>query len=127
MDVLNYFTYLAISIILLVIFTKIYLVLTPYDELALIRQGNGSACISLAGTLIGFSLTLAASAIYNNSIGVFVGWACLSMIIQVLGYIAINKVIGNVTESITKNNMAVGGLIGLTGLLLGIINAGCLS
>ncbi len=127
MDALSYLMYLVISIILLAIFTKIYLVLTPYDELALIRQGNASACISLAGTLIGFSLTLAASAIYHNSIGIFVAWACLAMVVQVLGYLAINKIVGNVTESITRNNMAVGGLIGLTGLLLGIINAGCLS
>lgn len=127
MDILSYLIYLASSIVILLIFAKLYLVLTPYDEMALIRQGKGAACISLSGTLIGFTLTLAASAIYNNSLVVFIAWACLAIIVQLVGYLVIVRIIGNVEEKITQNNVAVGGLIGLTGLVLGMINAGCLS
>ncbi len=123
----SYFTYLFASVVMLGIFSKIYLIITPYDELALIRQGRGAPCVSLAGTLIGYSLTLSASAIYNNSLFVFVIWAIFAMVIQLLGYMAMVKVVGNVKEEMQKNNMAVGGLMGLSGLVLGIVNAGCLS
>ncbi|PID61843.1 MAG: DUF350 domain-containing protein [Gammaproteobacteria bacterium] len=127
MDITSYLTYLIASIIMLTIFTQIYLRLTPYDELALIRQGRGAACVSLAGTLIGYSLTLSASAIYNNSIGIFIGWAVFAMVVQLLGYVCVVKIIGGVDDKIEKNNVAVGSLIGVSGLVLGIINAGCLS
>lgn len=127
MEILSYLIYLVASIVILLTFTKLYIVFTPYNELEMIRQGKGAACISLAGTLIGFTLTLAASAIYNNSLIVFIAWACLAIVVQLLGYLAVVKVIGEVEEKMTQNNIAVGGLIGLTGLILGIINAGCLS
>lgn len=127
LDIMNYFLYLFLGVGMLVIFTKLYFILTPYDEIALIRQGKGAALISLSGTLIGFSLTLAASAIYNNSLAVFLIWSLLAMIVQLAGYWGIIRVIGNVEESIALNNTAVGGLIGLIGLVLGIINSGCLS
>lgn len=126
-EIFSYLIYFSTSIIILLIFTKLYLILTPYDELKLIRQGKGAACISLSGTLIGFTLTLAASAIYNNSLIIFITWACLAIIVQLLGYLVIVRVIGNVEEKISQNNIAVGALIGVTGLILGIINAGCLS
>ncbi|PIE42285.1 MAG: DUF350 domain-containing protein [Gammaproteobacteria bacterium] len=127
MDIISYLTYLGTGIVMLLVFSKIYFVLTPYDELALIRQGRGAACVSLSGTLIGFSLTLAAGAIYNNSLIVFIVWGVLSMLVQLLGYLVIIKIIGDVEERISKNNVATGSLIGLTGLVLGILNAGCLS
>ncbi len=127
MDILNYLLYLLTSVIAVAIFTKIYLVITPYDELDLIRKGQGAPCISLSGTLIGYSLTLSASAIYHGSFLSFVVWAFLAMGVQLLGYFAMVKIIGNVNDSMQKNNIAVGGLLGMTGLVLGIINAGCLS
>ncbi len=127
MDILSYFIYLLTSIIALTIFTKIYLIITPYDELDLIRKGQGAPCVSLAGALIGYSLTLSASVIYQGSFMSFVVWACLAMGVQLLGYLVMVKIIGNVPDSMQKNNIAVGGLLGLTGLVLGIINAGCLS
>ncbi len=123
----SYFTYLLASVVMLAIFSKIYLIITPYDELALIRQGRGAPCISLAGTLIGYSLTLSASAIYNNSLFVFIIWAVFAMVVQLLGYLVMVKIVGNVKEEMQKNNIAVGGLMGLSGLVLGIVNAGCLS
>lgn len=126
-DILSYLLYFGASIGLLALFSIIYLVITPYDEMALIRQGQGAACISLAGILIGFSLTLAASAIYHADIITFIIWAVVAMLVQLLGYFIIIKIIGNVHQHILHNNIAVGGLIGLTGLVLGIINAGCLS
>lgn len=127
MDILSYLQYLSASLAMLGVFAFLYIKLTPYDELALIRQGHGSACISLAGTLIGFALTLGACAIYHTSIVEFACWAVIAMVVQVLGYFVVIKFVGDVARHMERNNTAVGALIGTVGLLLGIVNAGCLS
>ncbi len=112
---------------MLVLFAVLYMAITPYNELQLIRQGSGAAALSFGGTIIGFSLTLASSAIYNAGFLSFLIWSGVAMLVQIIGYFIMVKGIGNVPEQIKLNNMAIGGLLGLTGLVLGIVNAGCLS
>lgn len=126
-ELLSYAFYFGGSVVMLVLFAMIYLAITPYDEFALIRKGSGAAALSFGGTIIGFSLPLAASAIYNTGYVAFLVWGAVAMVVQILGYFVMVKIIGNVPEHIRVNNLAVGGLIGVTGLVLGIINAGILS
>ena len=78
-ELLYYAFYFGGSVVMLVLFAIIYMAITPYDEIALIRKGSGAAALSFGGTIIGFSLPLAASAIYNTgfcplSSGVW--WRC---------------------------------------------------
>lgn len=124
---LDYLLYLTSGILFLFIFSVIYMVCTPYRELALVRAGNGAATLSYAGALIGFALTLAACAIYHTSLIGFIGWATAAMIVQLLGYVVTCWLIPNLKQHILDNNKAVGGFVGAIGLVLGILNAGCLS
>lgn len=126
-ELLYYAFYFGGSVVMLVLFAIIYMAITPYDEIALIRKGSGAAALSFGGTMIGFSLPLAASAIYNTGFLPFVIWSVVAMLVQIAGYFVMVKVIGNVPEHIRLNNMAVGGLLGISGLVLGIINTGILS
>lgn len=124
---LDYLLYLSSGILFLFIFSIVYMLFTPYNELALIRAGNRSAALSYAGALIGFALTLAACAIYHTSLSGFIGWATAAMIVQLVGYIVTSRLIPNLKQKILDDNCAVGGFIGVIGLVLGILNAGCLS
>lgn len=124
---MNYLLYLTSGILFLFIFSVIYMLFTPYRELALVRAGNSAATLSFAGALIGFALTLAACAIYHTSFVSFVGWAIAAMIVQLLGYVLTSCLIPNLKQQILDNNVAVGGFVGAIGLVLGILNAGCLS
>ena len=45
--------YFATAVGLLAVFLVLYVFVTPYNELALIREGNVAAAISLAGALVG--------------------------------------------------------------------------
>ena len=42
-----FLTYFFLSLALLVVFLAIYLAVTPYSELQLIRQGNAAAAVGL--------------------------------------------------------------------------------
>jgi putative membrane protein len=124
---LSYLLYLASGIVLLTVVAAIYMRVTPYNELALIRAGHSAAALSFAGAMIGFALTLAACAIYHARFVGFVGWAFAAMIVQLFGYVMTTLLIPNLKQEMLDNNVAVGGFVGVIGLVLGILNAGCLS
>ncbi|HWU79789.1 MAG TPA: DUF350 domain-containing protein, partial [Caulobacter sp.] len=58
-------------------FKYIYQWITPYNEKALIRAGNVSAAIALAGALIGYVLPLASALSHTVSLQEFAAWAAL--------------------------------------------------
>ena len=60
--ILNYLIHLALAAVLLIVFFQAYTWMTPYDEVKLIRQGNHAAALSLGGAMLGFSMTIGASA-----------------------------------------------------------------
>jgi len=50
-----------VTLVLLGAFLAVYLAVTPYNELTLIREGNAAAAISLGGAITGYVLLNAAA------------------------------------------------------------------
>lgn len=123
----NYILYLLASLAMIGVFSFIYTKTTPYNELALIREGNGAAAFSFLGALIGFSLTLASSIMHNDNLVAFAGWAGAAMAVQLLVYMGLSRLVPTLHHEVESNNVAVGALLGGVSLTFGIINAACLS
>ena len=51
-----FLAYFAVAIALIAVFFLVYVNVTPYDEIALIRQGNTAAAVGLSGALFGFAI-----------------------------------------------------------------------
>lgn len=124
---IGYFSYLASGVAMLIVFAMLYIKITPYDELKLIREGNVAAALSLAGALIGFSLALASSAWHLNRLEFFLIWGALAGVVQIGVYAFLVKCIKGMPTQIAANNVAVGILAGCISVAVGVINAGCLS
>ncbi|SMC26462.1 putative membrane protein [Andreprevotia lacus DSM 23236] len=122
-----YLIYLMTIFALLAVFAVVYCKVTPIDELGLIRQGKVAAALSFGGALLGFTLTLAATAIYHASYLPFLAWAGGAMVVQLLAYLVLSHVIRGMNEALEQNNVAMGALIGTVALVVGIANAACLS
>ena len=125
--IIGYATHVIAAAILLGVFFYLYTRLTPFDELALIHAGKGAAALSLGGALIGFSLTLGASIVYNASLLGVIGWAVVAMVVQVVVYAIASRLLHTVRTEIEAGNIAMGGFMGSISLVAGIINAACLS
>ena len=54
--------------VLLAGFIAVYLMVTPYKELTLIRAGNKAAALSLGGVVIGFALPIAVSVAVSHNL-----------------------------------------------------------
>ena len=125
--ILNYLVHLATAVAMVMAFFVIYTRLTPFDEVHLIRQGNHAAAISLAGTLIGFSVTIASALVHTDDYYEFFGWAGGAMVVQVLVFNVATRLLKMSKDQIEADNSAFGGLLGAISLSIGLINAGSIS
>lgn len=125
--ILNYLLHLATAAALVLVFFVVYVRITPFDEVLLIRQGNGAAALSLGGALLGFSATIASALAHTGDYYQFIGWALGAMLVQVVVFAVTTKLLHMSKDQIEANNCAFGGLLGAISLSIGIVNAGCIS
>jgi len=125
--ILNYVLHLATAIALVLAFFVVYTRITPYDEILLIRQGNCAAALSLGGTLLGFSVTIASALMHTADYYAFCGWAALAMLIQVLVFVVATRLLRMSKDQIEHNNIGFGILLGAISLSIGLVNAGSIS
>ena len=125
--ILAYLLHLATAIALVMAFFVVYTRVTPYDEVHLIREGNGAAALSLGGTLLGFSVTVASALTYTGSYYQFLGWGTVGMIVQLLVFLVATRLLRMSKDQIEADNCAFGGLLGAISLSIGLVNAGSIS
>jgi putative membrane protein len=125
--ILNYLLHLFTAAALVLAFFVVYVRITPFDEVLLVRQGNGAAALSLGGTLIGFSATIASALVHTASYYEFTGWALGAMLVQVLVFAITTRLLRMSKDQIEANNCAFGGLLGAISLSIGLVNAGAIS
>jgi putative membrane protein len=125
--ILNYLLHLFTAVALVMVFFVVYVRVTPYDEVLLIRQGNAAAALSLGGALLGFSVTIASSLMHTADYFQFAGWAVGAMALQVLAFAVTTRLLRMSKDQIEADNRAFGGLLGAISLSIGLVNAGSIS
>jgi len=125
--ILNYLLHLATAIAMVMAFFVVYTRVTPYDEVLLIRRGNCAAALSLGGTLLGFSATVASALMHTGNYYQFLGWGLVAMVVQLLVFLVATRLLRMSKDQIEANNFAFGGLLGAISLSIGLVNAGSIS
>ncbi|MBX5083473.1 DUF350 domain-containing protein [Rhizobium lentis] len=119
--------YFAVGLAAYGVFAVIYTWLTPQKEVQLIRAGNLAAVTAFLGALVGFSLPLASAAANSVSIVDYVIWAVIGILAQVLAYYIANLTMKDLHEKITADDTAAGMWGGGIALVIGILNAACMT
>ena len=114
------------AVVLLGVFAVLYELVTPYNELALIREGNAAAAITLGGAIIGFALPIAVSVAVSHNLYAMVGWAVVAGIVQLLVYVAARLALPRINEAIPQGKIASGIFLASLSVGVGILNAGCI-
>lgn len=122
----NFAPYLVCAIALFGLFASLYVRLTPYAEIRLIRQGNLSAATALVGALIGFALPLASAIANSVNLRDMLLWGLIAMLVQGLVYLAIARLVPELKDGITANTQAHGVFLGGCSLCAGLLNAACM-
>ena len=119
--------YFATAIGLLAVFILLYVFVTPYNEMALIREGNTAAAISLGGAMVGYALPIAVSVAVSHNIGVMIGWGVVAGVVQLLVFTVARLALPRLNESIPAGKVASGIFLASLAIGVGILNAGCIA
>ncbi len=122
-----FFLYFALSIALLAVFLAVYLAITPYREMALIREGNAAAAISLAGAIIGFVLPLARAVTQSVSALDLVTWGGIALVVQVVVFFLVGTLLPRFAEAIRQGRVAAATLLAALAIAVGMLNAAAMT
>jgi putative membrane protein len=123
----DFLVYLGIAAVLLAVFVAIYVRITPYREIALIRDGNMAAAFSLSGTIIGMVLPLS-SAVQNSVNLIDLGvWCTIALAVQLIVFIVARIALPNIVHDIPAGKQASGIFLGAISIAAGLLNAAAMS
>jgi putative membrane protein len=106
-------TLLHASMTMLVLFlgAALYILLTPHREIALIREGNAAAALSLGGVLLGLSIPLAVSLTASTSLIEIGIWGAATVAVQLLIFRLVDLVLRGLPQRIQEGEVAAAALL----------------
>ena len=119
----EFLVFFGLAVAFVAIFLVLYVKITPYDELKLIREGNTAAAASLSGALIGFTLPLASSIVHSVHPWDMMIWGAIALVVQLLVFVLVRFTLVNVTRRVPQGEVASGVLLGAVSICAGMLNA----
>jgi len=123
----NFLAYLGTAIALLVVFMAIYLYVTPYEEIALIRNNNTAAAISLSGAVLGFAMPIANVIAHSDTLLDLAVWGVIAGIVQLLAWALARVALPQLQEDIAAGRTAPATFVAALSITVGLINAACMT
>lgn len=118
--------YFAVAIGILVVFSTLYSLITPYNELKLICDGNTAAAVSLSGAMIGIALPVAVAVVASHNVFAMLAWGVVACTIQLLVFVASRLVMPNLVVDIPAGKLSLAIFLAALSIGVGIINAACI-
>ncbi len=119
--------YFGLALLLLAVFVLIYLRITPYREIQLIRDGNVAAAASLGGALIGFAIPLASSIEHSVALLDMLLWALVALVAQIVAFVLARTCVPALSRNIEQGQVASGVFLGSVAIAIGLLNAASMS
>jgi len=123
----DFLVYLGVSLAYHSVFVSLYIRITPYREMQLIREGNMAASFALSGAILGFIVPLASAIQHSVSLIDMAIWGLIAMAVQIAAYVVVKLCIPSLTRDIPENKGAQGFFLGSLSLGVGLLNAACMS
>ena len=102
---------LALGWAILVAGVLIYILLTPHREIALIREGNAAAALSLGGVLVGLAIPLSASLAGSTSALEIGMWGAACVALQLLVFRLVDLLLRGLPQRIAEGEVAAAALL----------------
>ncbi len=122
-----YLAYMVVAIALFACGVAIYMRITPYQEIRLIRDGNCTAAWSLGGVMIGLTLPLASAMAHSVSLADMAMWGAIALLFQLLAFFAASVTLKDFRAGIEADRTAYGVALAALSVAVGILNAGALT
>ena len=123
----NFLAYLGAAAVLLAAFVAIYLFVTPYDEIKLIRENYLAAAVSLSGAVLGFAMPIANVIAHSDTLLDLAVWGAIAGLVQLAAWGVARVALPTLKEDIAANRVAPAVFVAALSLTVGLINAACMT
>ncbi len=123
----DFLIYLGIAAVLLIVFVAVYVRITPYREITLIREGNMAAAFSLSGTIIGMALPLASAVEHSVNLVDLCVWSVIALAVQLIVFVIARITLPHIAQDIPAGKQASGLFLGAISIAAGLINAAAMT
>jgi putative membrane protein len=96
----------SIAILIWLAGLGLYVIITPHDELRLIRENNVAAGLSLGAAVLGIALPIAAALSSSHSLLDLAVWGITSLILQLVAFRAVDLGVKDLSARIANGEMA---------------------
>ena len=103
--------HLAVTLGLLAAGAVIYALLTPWKEIALIREGNAAASVAFAGVLVGLAVPLAVSLSVSTSVRDIFIWGVATVVLQLLAFRIVDLLLTGLPQRIREGEISAAVLL----------------
>ncbi|MDJ0921116.1 MAG: DUF350 domain-containing protein [Henriciella sp.] len=86
--------------LLLLVASSVYVLLTPWKELALVKEGNGAAGLALSGAIVGLAIPIASCLASSVSLWDLLLWGTVALLLQLLTYRIIDMILRDIPKRI---------------------------
>ena len=122
-----FFAYFGVAIVLVALFLLVYVNITPYQEVTLIRAGNTAAAISLSGALFGFVMPVANAIAHSGTVADLAAWGAVAGVVQIFAYLVARYTFPQMNSDIPAGKVAPAVFLAVLSLSVGLLNAACMS
>jgi putative membrane protein len=119
--------HLAATLGLLVLGAVIYVALTPWKEIELIREGNAAAAVAFAGVLVGLAVPLATSLTASTSLREIGLWGLATVALQLLAFRVVDMILTGLPQRIRDGEVSAAVLLVGAKLATALVLAAALS
>lgn len=101
----------GVTTLILFLGAALYILMTPHREIALIREGNAAAAVSLGGVLVGLALPLAVSLNASTSLVDIAIWGVSTVAVQLLVFRLVDLILRGLPQRIQEGEVAAAALL----------------
>ena len=119
--------HVAVTLALLFAGAGIYIMLTPHKEVALVREGNVAAAVSLAGILLGLAIPLASAMKASANLIDLTLWGVATLVVQLMISRLTDLALHGLPRRIQAGEVAAATLLAAVKIATGLILAAAVS
>ena len=113
----------SVTLAMLAAAVALYIKITPYDDLGLIRDGNVAAAVSLAGAILGLAIPLAFSMASSISVWEILIWGPVTLVLQLVAFRFTDLIMRDLPQRIVDGELGPAVLLVSIKLTVAAINA----
>lgn len=117
----------SVTIAMLIAGVLLYIWITPWDEMTLIRDGNTAAAVSLGGAIIGLAIPLAFAMSASVSVYEILIWGPFTLLLQIIAFRIADLLLRNLPSRIEAGEIGAATLLVSIKLAVAAINAAAVS